>query len=210
MARVAAADREAHFEARREQILEAAVRLIARGGFAATPVEAIAREAGVSKGTVYLYYENKDALLDAMIERYSLLPDIRALSQQLGALPLPDLVRAAVPLLWGRLKERRAVLGVLLREGPARPDNARLFLERVVLPTNRVAAELVARGIGPERAAEIDPFVAARALVGMLLVFFVSQELLGGAGVHPIPDAAITDTISEVFLHGVMGRGGER
>jgi AcrR family transcriptional regulator len=53
--------------ARREEILAAAVRVFARRGFAASRIEDVAAEAGVGKGSVYLYFDSRDALLDAAL-----------------------------------------------------------------------------------------------------------------------------------------------
>jgi AcrR family transcriptional regulator len=61
MARTATA-RKAATDARREAILEAALTLFGRYGFRRTSIDDIAREAGVAKGTVYLYVESKEAL----------------------------------------------------------------------------------------------------------------------------------------------------
>ena len=53
--------------ARREEILAAAVRVFARKGFAATRIEDVAAAAGVGKGSVYLYFDSRDALLHAAL-----------------------------------------------------------------------------------------------------------------------------------------------
>ncbi|WP_082478441.1 MULTISPECIES: TetR/AcrR family transcriptional regulator [unclassified Rhizobium] len=55
--------------AKREQIIEGAKRVFMRDGFDAASMNDITREAGVSKGTIYVYFENKDDLFSAMIER---------------------------------------------------------------------------------------------------------------------------------------------
>jgi AcrR family transcriptional regulator len=55
-------------EARPSELLEAALGLFVEKGFAATRLEDVAARAGVSKGTLYLYYENKDALFKAVIQ----------------------------------------------------------------------------------------------------------------------------------------------
>jgi TetR/AcrR family fatty acid metabolism transcriptional regulator len=54
-------------EERQAQILEAAIREFAQHGFHATRMEDIAREAGLSKGAVYLYYKSKDAIIGALL-----------------------------------------------------------------------------------------------------------------------------------------------
>jgi AcrR family transcriptional regulator len=55
-------------EARPSELLAAALDLFVERGFAATRLEDVARRAGVSKGTLYLYYENKEALFKAVIQ----------------------------------------------------------------------------------------------------------------------------------------------
>lgn len=54
--------------ARREEILAAAVRVFARKGFAASRIDDVAAEAGIGKGSVYLYFDSREALLDAAFE----------------------------------------------------------------------------------------------------------------------------------------------
>lgn len=54
--------------ARREEILGAAVRVFARNGYAASRIEDVAQEAGIAKGSVYLYFESREALLEAAFE----------------------------------------------------------------------------------------------------------------------------------------------
>ena len=205
MPKIAVKDRDAYFEKRRNELLDAALRLLARESYDKTSVAAITREAGVSKGTFYVYFRSKEELLEALIERFSLLPDFRQVAKAAAGMPIESVIRFAVPVLYERLKSRKDVIGLLLREGATRPENARIFIERVILPANRLTAELLEHGVGPERASEIDCIVAARALVGMLLILVVSQEVMGGRELLAIDDRAIIDTVTEVFLHGILG-----
>ncbi len=205
MPRVAARDRDAYVEARRSEILDAALRLWAERGFDATSVEAVANEAGLSKGTLYLYFPTKKALLDEVIRRRSLLPDVERLAGEFRDRPLADAVRLLVELMWRRLSERTDVIRVLLRELPSHEEHARSFVERVVLPTNRLLAAFLEQKLGAERARELNALVAGRGLLGTVFVFFVTQRLLGGDELLPIPEEEIVGTITEVFLNGVLG-----
>src|SRR5690606_7468566 len=54
---------------KREQIIDGAKRVFMRLGFDAASMNDITREAGVSKGTIYVYFENKEDLFGAIIER---------------------------------------------------------------------------------------------------------------------------------------------
>ncbi len=202
---MAAADRDDLVETRKKQILDATLRLLVSQSFDRTTVDAIAKEAGISKGSVYLYFENKGAIIDALVRRYSLLGDVEKMVGQMGGVSPEDSLGAIVPVLWKRLVSRAELVKLLLREGPARPDVSKALFKRMVIPVNTMVAEWLERHIGPERAREIDTFVAGRALFGMLVAFLITQELLGGKHVRPIDDDRITSTITEVFLYGVMG-----
>src|ERR1700750_303571 len=59
---------QAHRDARRQQILEAAVRCFSRDGFHATTTADIVRESGVSQGTLYLYFATKDDIVVALAD----------------------------------------------------------------------------------------------------------------------------------------------
>ena len=205
MARVAASARPAFVEERRAAILDAALRVWARRGFDGTSVAEVAREAGLTKGTLYLYFPSKQALLEATLHRHSLRPDVEAGLERLRGQPLADVVRGLVAVTWRGLEARREIVGVLLRELPNHPAEARRFLEHVVLPINRLLADYLAGALPPARFARLDPLVAGRSLLGMVVTFFVSQELLGGRELLPVAEERVLGTITELFLHGVLG-----
>ena len=204
MARMAAEQRDALGESRRSQIVEAAVRLWLEAGFDATSVDAIARSAGLAKGTVYLYFPSKEALLAEAVRRYSLVPAMDELTRELAGAPLEQAIPRIARELWQRLKEQAPLVALLLRELPQRPDTARAFFEKVVLPTNRAFAAYLDAGVRSGALRPLDTFVAARALVGMLMIFVLTQELYGGRELAPLADDAITDTAAELFLRGVL------
>lgn len=204
MPRVSAARRPVLEAERREQILDAAARLWSARSFDATTVDAVAREAGLAKGTIYLYFPTKDALLAAGLQRHSLLPDLAALSSALRDRPLRDALPGLVAQLWSRLRSGAPLVAMLFRELSLRPDEARHFLEAALLPANRALAELIEARIGAGELRPLDAFVAARTLVGALVMFLWSQEILGGRTLRPIDDEAIVATVSGLFLHGAL------
>ena len=73
-------------EARREQLLDAALRVLARQGYRDLTVEAIAREAGVTRPVVYATYDGLEPLLNALLDR----TQQRALESVIGVLPAED------------------------------------------------------------------------------------------------------------------------
>lgn len=96
-------------EARREHLLDAALHLIARDGYDGISIEAVAREAGVSRPVVYSAYDDLDALLDALLDR----TQRRALRSALDLLPRDEVGEDVTGWLINAL---RGLLDIVQRE----------------------------------------------------------------------------------------------
>ena len=137
MPRVAAGQREQYAEARREQILEAALRAFSGGGFAETTMDQVAADAGLSKACLYTYFPTKDALLQQLLERYTLLPELGELIDAVREEPPARGIPKLVAEIWRRLRERKELARVLVREVHSFPERSRVVTERVRLPAYR-------------------------------------------------------------------------
>jgi TetR/AcrR family fatty acid metabolism transcriptional regulator len=155
-------------ELRRAQIMHAALRCFARTGFYATTMDDVAAEAGVSKGTPYLYFNSKAELYRALYEWWSC--------------GLSGRVEAAIKVLPEKARQspRRTLLAVLTAIGEhvaAEPDACRVLLEAM------------AQGQHLPGIAESTAASQAQTLDGLehLLVAGVSAgewQLEGGAALH--------------------------
>jgi AcrR family transcriptional regulator len=203
--KIAASERDNFYETRRAEIAEVAVRLWAERGFDRTSVAEVAEAAGVSKGTLYLYFPSKQALLEDVLRRHSLLPDIEMLVEDLAGASLEEAVHAFVRRAWRHLTERRDLVLLALRELPTHLDQLQGVLENVLVPGNKLIASYLESRLGPERAEEISFVVAGRGLIGMILIMFLSHGILGAGRFLPLDEDQITSTIAQVFLHGVAG-----
>ena len=105
MPKIAASERDAFYETRRTELAETALNLWADKGFDATSVASIAEAAGVSKGTFYLYFSSKQALLEDVLRRYSLLPNIQVLAEDLADKTLEEAVEIFVNQAWAHLRQ---------------------------------------------------------------------------------------------------------
>jgi AcrR family transcriptional regulator len=209
VAKIAASERDAFYEARRTALTEVAVRLWAERGFDATSVAAIADAAGMSKGTFYLYFRSKQALLEDVLRRYTLLPSIRSMVEDLADRSLDEAVHTFVREAWRHLGEHRHLLLLALRELPTHIEQLQEALEHVFVPGNRLIATYLEERLGAERAREISLVIAGRGLIGMVVLLFLSQEVLGIGRFLPVEEEKIPATIAEVFLHGVTGTGAQ-
>jgi AcrR family transcriptional regulator len=168
-----------HLEARRRQILDAAVACFAREGFHRTTIPDIAREAGLSTGAMYGYFESKDELIDAIAEERHAreravlatardAPDprdaLQALAAEfLGSLSDPDeqLQRRIGIQVWAEALRNPAILA-LVRRGVSAPHAE---LTRVV----RAAQQ---RGEFPS---DVDPGAAARVMISVFYGLVLQQ-----------------------------------
>lgn len=203
MPKIAASERDAFYESRRAELAAVALKLWGERGFDQTSVAAIAREAGLSKGTFYLYFETKQALLEEVLRRNSLVPNIQRLVAGLRTDSLEDAVRAFVKGAWRHLSDHRDLALVVLRELPTHLEEARKVVERVIAPANRLLADYLAERLDPARAERLSLVIAGRSLLGLVLFAFITHELLGLGRHLPVSDEAITDTLAEMFLRGV-------
>lgn len=81
---------------RQDQVLDAAIRSFASGGFHATGMAEVIRESGLSAGSVYRYYKSKDALIDAIIERLMALLSQRLGQATQGATTVGEVIRQVI------------------------------------------------------------------------------------------------------------------
>lgn len=99
---------------RREDILGAAVRVFARKGFAASRVEDVAAEAGIAKGSVYLYFDSRDALLAGVFDSYRARSEavLAAVGEGPALERLARLVGGVVDMLAAHREHARVLLDV--------------------------------------------------------------------------------------------------
>src|SRR5258706_15879945 len=136
--------------ARPEEIISAALEVFADRGFAATKLEDIARRAGVTKGTIYLYFENKEALFKALI-RQTIVPVIaqgEAVAKSFTG-SARDLFERLVREYW-RLVGETALVGIpklMMAEAGNFPELARFYYEEGVTRRHPLMAGVIGRGI---------------------------------------------------------------
>jgi AcrR family transcriptional regulator len=135
--------------ARRDAILRAALDEFSERGFASARLDDVARRAGVAKGTIYLYFHDKEALFQELI-RAMLGP----LIAELKAMPTHDVpARVALERLLGVFAKeihgtpRRHVIRLVMNEGPRFPRLAEFHYRNVVEPAMAAMRALLARAV---------------------------------------------------------------
>lgn len=152
-------------EARPAELLAAALDVFAEKGFSATRLEDIAARAGVSKGTVYLYFDGKEALFKAAVET-AITPVLEAAEAVANETdkPAAELLRTFVFGWWERIgtSSLGAVPKLLVAESGNFPEVARWFHDEFISRALRAMARVIQVGIDRGEFRSIDPLLAAR------------------------------------------------
>ena len=122
--------------ARREAILEAALDEFSARGFAAARLEDVAKRAGVAKGTIYLYFADKEALFQELV-RFQIGPVMSAFAAALASeLPLKSLIDQAIEIFTREVfgTRRKQVIRLIISEGPRFPTLAEFYYREVLGP----------------------------------------------------------------------------
>lgn len=204
-------------EARPQEIVAAAMDVFAERGFAAARLEEVAARAGVSKGTLYLYFSSKDELFKAVI-RAAILPNLQqaeALVAAAGGPCFPVLERLLRMVARLIATTRMAVIPrLVIAEAGNFPELAAFYHREVIRRGFGVLAALLRRGIdsGEFRPVEVDPTV--RLIVAPLLMSAVWRTSFDGVdGEPPLDVAALVeihiDNLRRVLLRDTGDGAGE-
>jgi AcrR family transcriptional regulator len=126
--------REAKAAARREAILDAALDEFSARGFAAARLDDVAARAGVAKGTIYLYFADKEALFQELV-RFQLYPVLGTFEAALASdLPLRAILDQAIEIFAREIfgTRRKQVMRLIISEGPRFPALAEFYYREVL------------------------------------------------------------------------------
>jgi AcrR family transcriptional regulator len=194
--------------ARREQILGAATRVFAEKGFGRATTREVAREAGVSEGTIYNYFEDKDALLMAIMDALN-ETERRAEDFREGlATDFEGFFGAYLGHRMTFIRENREIFRVVMSEMLVDAKLRERYMREVVEPTMRMGEENFRTRMeqGKVRAADVP--LAMRAVAGSVLGLLV-LDLLGDEELGSRWDEA-AGVLSDVLLRGLENTGGGR
>src|SRR5690349_22349899 len=135
---------------RRDAILAAALDEFSSRGFEAARLDDVARRAGVAKGTIYLYFRDKETLFQELV-RAELSPVVSALEATQAAADMPlrmvaeRLVKIFAREIYGT--HRKDVVRLVLTEGPRFPHIAEFYFHEVVERVMHVISALAKRAV---------------------------------------------------------------
>jgi AcrR family transcriptional regulator len=194
-------------EDRPREICAAALDVFAEKGFAAAKLDEIARRAGVSKGTLYLYFKDKEDLFRAVI-RDTVAPNVAAIRETVEAadMPFAQVVRALLPR-FAEITTRvpvGAVAKMVIGESRNFPELAKVYYDLVVSQAIALLSGLIEKAQAKGEVRAGDPRLHALSMMGPMLMGLLWRETLQPVGAAPIDVSALAKQHAETILAGLL------
>ena len=203
--------RERRKEARPGELLDAALALFVEKGFAATKAEEVAARAGVSKGTLFLYFQSKEDLFKAVIRKNitHLFPAWNEEFMQFTG-SSADMLRYAMNSWWANIGNTPAsgIPKLVMSEAQNFPEIAAFYQEEVILPGNALIRKILARGIERGEFRSLDLDHAVHTIVAPMIFLMMWKNSMGccaANSLHIEPERFIQLQV-DVLLHGIQSQ----
>jgi AcrR family transcriptional regulator len=191
---------------RPQEIIEAAFCEFSRNGYATTTLERIAERAGVTKGTIYVYFENKEHLFISMVREFTKAAheNVQELYESHDG-STAELLRAQFSFIYQHLvedKRRREVVRMLIAESSRFPELADRYYDEILRPCLDMLKQVIRRGIdrGEIRQSTVidtpQVVIAPIALVDLWMMMFDDRQ--------PLDLKVYFDAHLELVLNGLL------
>jgi AcrR family transcriptional regulator len=193
---------------RPQEILEAAFVEFSRNGYAMTTLDRVAERAGVTKGTIYVYFENKEHLFISMVREVTkaALDTVHEMLETHEG-TTADLLRAQFSFIYQHIVEdrrRREVLRMLIAEAPRFPELADRYHQEILRPCLDMLRQAIRRGMdrGEFRHSAIVDLpqivIAPIALVDIWMMMFDDRQ--------PLDMKAYFNAHLDLVLNGLLAK----
>jgi AcrR family transcriptional regulator len=194
-------------DARPQELLAAALELFVDRGFAATRLEDVARAAGVSKGTLYLYFENKQDLFKAVV-RDTIVQTIGQAESDAAAardMPSDELLRQMLRTWWTQIGATKVagLAKLMMAESGNFPELAQFYNEEVIERGSRLLTGILERGVARGEFRPLDPVMMTNVLVAPVMTLMMWKHSFFPCETHEGVDA---DVFMDTFL-GLVQQG---
>lgn len=200
-------------EQRPDDILNGALIEFRAKGFAGARIEDIAARAGLSKGSVYLYFDSKEDILKALVRR-TVKPIAKALNglatHMLAAPPeapvgnAADTLRTMLQLAASKISDPKisAMPLMIIAEAGNFPELVQTYRDEVIEAVMRALEAVISRGISSGEFRSLDPHMAVRSLMGVMIIQIIWNGVFLRANEKPIPAEKLINAHIDLFLNG--------
>jgi AcrR family transcriptional regulator len=194
-------------DARPQELLAAALDLFVERGFASTRLEDVARQAGVSKGTLYLYFENKEELFKAVV-RNSIVPVIGEAEESIAEFEghSGDLLRSVIHSWWQRVGATKAsgIMKLVTAEAGNFPELAQFYQDEVVTRGTNMIRSMLERAIERGEFRPVDVVQTTQVLVAPMLMLITWKHSVAPCDRGELNPPAFLDTFLDMALYGLL------
>ncbi|WP_136658092.1 TetR/AcrR family transcriptional regulator [Nitratireductor sp. XY-223] len=167
-------------EDRPDEVLDAALKMFARNGFAATKVEDIAKEAGLSKGAIYRYFPSKEDIFESLVNRA--IAPVAERSEELARTSHENpvvLLRAVLSVIGVKLSDpdTLALPRIVLQEAGRFPELAETYRRQVIDKGIGALELIIQKGIAAGQFRPVDVHLAIRNVMGPLLAHLILSQI---------------------------------
>ena len=206
--------RQRRKETRPQELLQAALELFVEKGFAATRAEEVAHQAGVSKGTLYLYYPSKEELFKAVVRHnvVSLIAEGQNMVDQFEGTSA-ELLVCLMQTWWDRVGNTQAagIHKIVLSEVRNFPGLAQFYSDEVIVPADQLFCSAVQRGITRGEFRAMPLHEVAHALIAPLIFMALHRHSFGACqitGSVTMDPLVMLKTHFDLVLRGLEVRDG--
>jgi AcrR family transcriptional regulator len=194
-------------EDRRDQIIDAAMHVFAQKGFIKATNKDIAREAGITPGLIYYYFESKEALLKAIIETRSPAQLMTTLPSEVFELPPEAFLRMMIPRVLSIIESENFIqlIRMLVPEIVHNPEMAPIafsVLQRVLGFLGTYFEAQVEKGT----LRQINGVLTAQITMGAVLGFVLRRQIVRDPVALEYTHQQIAEIVSETVLQGILPR----
>jgi AcrR family transcriptional regulator len=205
----ASAPRRRRKEARPSELTAAALELFVDKGFAATRLDDVAAHAGVSKGTLYLYFDSKEALFKAVIEE-GIVPTMAAAEQRVAEYSgsAQALLRELIFGWWQHVGATglAGVPKLIVSESRNFPEVAQYYHDQVIVRGRALLRTALLRGIANGEFRALDTETTIDLILAPLLMLVIWRFSLRFCGRETDPETYL-QTHFDLLMHGLSPKG---
>jgi AcrR family transcriptional regulator len=198
-------------EARPAEIVEAALEVFAERGFSAARIDDVATRAGISKGTLYLYFASKEELFKAVV-RQALLPNLARVEALLAthAGPAAERIGTVIGQIGALLQGTQigVIPKLVIAESGNFPELARFYHQEVISRGLRLLGAEIERGIARGEFRPVDAGHGARLLVSPVLLAAIWKTTFEAHAGAPLDASEFLGVALDVLLRGLRADGG--
>ena len=194
-------------DARPGEIIEAALDLFVTSGFNGTRLEDVARQAGISKGTLYLYFSSKEDLFRAVVQEV-IVPEVekaeRHASEFKGS--QSELIKTLILNWWNVVGKTRlaSIPKLMVSEAANFPELAEFYIKNVVARARNVLSNAIAKGIQCGEFTEVDPVCTTRLLLAPLVFAVIWEKSLAAYDAESYDVNAYIETHIKLIFNGII------